>query len=77
VHRDKAGQVDAYIRCSNRNVPAPPCKQDFSLEPNMRAWVYVSYRRSQLANWREIQQAVTRQILGFKAVPTEIKPAKP
>lgn len=77
VHRDKANQVDAYIDCSNRNVPAPPCRHDFSLEPYMHAQVYVSYRRSLLPQWREIQQAVTQQILGFKAPPTEPLTSKP
>jgi hypothetical protein len=67
LHREKTARVDSYIKCSNRNVPAPPCRHDFSLEPRMNAQVYVSYRRSELAHWREIQQAVTQQILGFKA----------
>lgn len=72
IHRDKAGHVDAYIDCSNRDVSAPPCEHTFSLAPHMSAQIYVVYRRSQLANWREIQEAVKRQILGFKApaVPT-------
>jgi len=77
VHRDKANRVDAYIDCSNRNVPAPPCRHDFSLEPHMHAQVYVSYRRSQLSQWREIQQAVTQQILGFKVVQAEPVAIKP
>jgi hypothetical protein len=77
VHRDKMGRVDAYIDCSNRNVPAPPCRHDFSLEPHMKAQVYVQYRRSQIENWHEIQEAVTRQVLGFKKLSVEIAPTKP
>lgn len=77
VHRDSAGRADAYVDCSNRNVPEPPCQHSFSLEPHMRAQISVIYRRSQLANWREIQQAVTQQILGFKTSPTGATPTKP
>lgn len=77
VSRDKSGRVDAHIQCSNRNVPAPPCTHDFSLEPYMHAKVYLSYRRSQLANWREIQEAVRQQILDFKVESKTAEPAKP
>ena len=77
VHRDKAGRVEAYIDCSNRNVPAPPCQHSFSLEPNMHAQINVIYRRSQLENWREIQQAITQQILGFKVSPSSTRSTKP
>lgn len=77
VSRDKSGRVNATIRCSNRHVPAPPCTHDFSLEPDMHAKVYLSYRRSQLPQWREIQAAVKQQILGFKAPQTTDAPVKP
>lgn len=77
LHRDKANKVDTYIKCSNRNVPAPPCTHDFSLEPHMHAEVYVSYRRSELQHWREIQQAVAQQILDFKAPLAEPVASKP
>jgi len=77
VHRDKAGRVDAYIYCSNRNVPAPPCSHDFSLEPHMHGQVYMSYRRSLLPQWREIQDAVKKQLLGFKAPLPETASTKP
>lgn len=77
VHRDKTNRVDTYIDCSNRlGVSSQPCKHDFSLEPHMHAEVYVQYRRTQLPHWREIQQAVTQQILSFKALPTNTT-AKP
>ena len=73
VHRDKkTNRVDAYIDCSNRNVIAPPCTHDLSLEPYMHAQVYVSYRRNLLPQWQEIQQSVTQQILGFKVTQAEV-----
>ena len=68
IARDKSGRVDTTIQCSNRNVPAPPCTHNFSLAPDMRAQVYLSYSRNQLPQWREMQEAVRQQILGFKAV---------
>ena len=77
VHRDKANRVDTYIDCSNRNVRAPPCTHNFSLGPHMHAKVYVSYRRSLLPQWQEIQQAVRQQILGFSVQPTESTTSKP
>jgi len=77
VHRDKAGRVNTYVYCSNRNVPAPPCKHSFSLEPHIHSEVYISYRRSLLPQWREIQDAVTKQLLGFKAPVAEAVTAKP
>lgn len=71
LHREKNSRVDTYIDCSNRNVRAPPCRHDFSLEPHMNAQIYVTYRRSLLPQWQEIQQAVRQQILGFKVPPAE------
>lgn len=77
VSRDKSGRVDAHIQCSNRNVPAPPCRHDFSLKPHMHAKVYLSYRRGQLPQWREMQEAVKQQILSFKAPLPTATPVKP
>ncbi len=76
VHRDKTSRVDAYIDCVNQG-GSQPCKHIFSLEPYMHAEVYVLYRRSLLPQWREIQQAVTRQILGFRTLPANPVAAKP
>lgn len=67
VHRDKKNWVDTYVDCSNRPGGSQPCTHNFSLEPHMHAKVYVSYRRSLLPQWQEIQQAVTQQILNFKS----------
>jgi hypothetical protein len=71
VSRDKFGRVDAYIQCSNRKVPAPPCTHIFSLERNMDAEIYLSYSRNQLPQWQEIQEAVKQQILSFRIQATE------
>ena len=70
LHRDYTNHVDTYISCSNRLTGSQPCEHTFSLEPHMQAKVYVQYRRTLLPHWREIQQALTQQILGFKAAST-------
>jgi hypothetical protein len=77
VSRSKSGRVETYIRCSNRHVPAPPCTHYFGLAPEMHADVYLNYRRSQLAHWQEIQEAVRQQILSFKAPVISSAPIKP
>ncbi len=75
LHRDNTNRVATYIDCSNRLGGSQPCQHTFSLDPHMHAKVYVQYRRTQLPHWREIQQAVTQQILGFKApMNTVVKP---
>src|SRR5690606_34588261 len=48
VYRDETGQVQAFITCSNRDVPAPPCEHTFNLEPKAKSVVNVIYRRSLL-----------------------------
>ncbi len=72
LHRDNTNRVDTYIDCRNRLRGLQTCEHSFSLEPYMHAKVYVVYRRTQLPHWREIQQAVTQQILSFKAGPNNI-----
>ena len=68
--------VATYIDCSKRLGGSQPCQHTFSLEPHMHAEVYVIYRRTQLPHWREIQQAVTHQLLCFTDAPmnTVVKP---
>lgn len=77
VYREKSNKVNAHIQCSNRNVPAPPCSHDFSLDPSMKAEIHLSYRRSLLPQWREMQDAVTKQLLKFKASTAETDSTKP
>ena len=70
LHHDKTSRVDTYISCSNRVGTSQLCRHLFILKPHMHAKISVQYRRTQLPHWQEIQQAVTQQILGFKAAPT-------
>lgn len=66
VHRDATGAVDVYIKCSNRPYESATCQQEFSLEPKMKALVYVTYRRGLLPHWQEIQSSVARVVLSFE-----------
>lgn len=70
-HRNEAGQVDTYIDCSNMAHAAAGCRQVFNLQPQMRIRVTVSYRRDLLPHWREIQNSVSKVILGFRVAQTD------
>lgn len=65
VQRDDAGRVEVYIVCSNREIPSAPCRHYFELEPEMYARVQIGYRRGLLSEWKQIQEGVTKTILGF------------
>lgn len=65
IKRNK-GEIVTYIKCSNRDVPHPPCTHYFDLEPNMKLDVYVSYSRHVLADWQKIEKIVKSTIVGFK-----------
>lgn len=65
--RESSKGVVTYIKCSNRETLAPPCRHNFSLEPDMGAAVYVSYRRQLLPQWKEIQESIRKKILSFSA----------
>ena len=67
VDRDAAGKAKTFIQCSNRPLNAAPCKQHFDLEPQIRAMVYLSYRRGLLCEARGIQSATSQLISGFRA----------
>ena len=68
IQRDKKGQIITYIKCSNRDVPRPPCDHRFDLEPEMALHVNVQYSRHNLADWKQIEQVVREQILNFRKV---------
>ena len=73
LHRNNIGQIDAYISCSNRAHGAAPCTHTFSLEPYMRAKVYVHYRRGLLTEWQQIQYSVAQLITSFERKRTQFE----
>ncbi|WP_227687455.1 hypothetical protein [Psychrobacter fjordensis] len=68
IQRDKNSQITTYIRCSNRDVPRPPCIHNFDLEPEMALYVNVQYSRHNITDWQQIEQVVRQQILNFRKV---------
>lgn len=66
IKRNNKGEIVTYIKCSNRDVPHPPCTHYFDLEPNMKLDVYVSYSRHVLADWQKIEEIVKSTIVGLK-----------
>lgn len=66
IHRNKSGRVSAFIKCSNAGHAGAPCQHTFSLEPDVSALVYMSYRRTLLPEWKGIQENVKQFILGFR-----------
>ncbi len=66
IQRDKTGQIITYIKCSNRDVPRPPCSHRFDLEPQMALDLAVQYSRHNLADWQQIEQVVRQQLLSFR-----------
>ena len=58
VHRDAAGHVNAYIRCSNNAVPHPPCSHYFSVSGDMKVDASLLYDRQLLPDWQFCAAAV-------------------
>lgn len=78
VYWDKSNKAIARISCSNRRTHSAPCRHHFSMEPDMKVEVYMSYRRGMLEHWREIQMIARETLLSFKvAPPTQNTPANP
>jgi hypothetical protein len=76
-HYLKNGDVDAYIACSNRNHEAAPCSHRFDLAPELKVSVDVSYRKGMLPYWREIQDGVSKVLLGFRVDAPKAPSAQP
>lgn len=66
IQRDKTGQIITYIKCSNRDVPSPPCSHYFDLEPKMALDLNVQYSLYDLEDWQQIEKVVRQQVLDFR-----------
>lgn len=73
IYRREDGRITTYIRCSNVDHAAAPCKLTFSLEPDVNALVDISFRRTLLPEWRGLQESIRQLILSFG----EGKPRQP
>lgn len=66
IYRNADGKVITYIDCSNRQIKSVRCEHTVSLEPAIKAKVYINYRRELLPEWQKIQESVTQLIYSFK-----------
>lgn len=65
VGRDSKGAVIAYIRCSNAPHEAAPCQQRFTLYPELKTSIRVSYRKGWLPKWEDIQNKTKNLVKSF------------
>jgi hypothetical protein len=77
IARTNDGSVGTYITCANRKGGVASCNHDFHLVPDLKAEVSILYRRDRLVEWKAIETAVRKQILGFITHPTEAKKTIP
>ncbi|MDD2723740.1 MAG: hypothetical protein PHH59_06925 [Methylovulum sp.] len=68
-HRNRRGEVDTYIECSNANHHAAPCNQQFLLPKAKNIMLDVHYRIGLLPHWKDIQDRVSATTLGFATKP--------
>lgn len=67
--RDPAGNYEAFIECTNVNHSAVRCQHIFRISKDIKANISVNYRRDLLPHWREIQNSISKVILGFRTKP--------
>lgn len=74
VYRNAEGKVLTLITCSNVNHAAAPCDLRFLLDPALKAWIEIHFRRGLLPEWQQIQSSVATLILNFKRADAAIAP---
>lgn len=68
IYKGSDGHVVTYIKCSNHNVPSPPCTHYFEmLSPMKLGNITLSYHRQHLKSWKAIQEKAQAFILTFPA----------
>jgi hypothetical protein len=67
VFRDKQGNVQTIIKCSNRNIKSPSCTHRFNFPPPMKIRISMMYLRQNLAQWQTIQNKTVQFVQGFQA----------
>ena len=74
-HKAENGKIDTYIKCPNMMRDADKCDHDFILDPSMKVWVSVSYRKGLLPHWRDIQARLTQTLLSFRSTDASPHPS--
>ncbi|MDO4641748.1 MAG: hypothetical protein Q4A84_08655 [Neisseria sp.] len=65
IARDKKGNVSSYIKCSNNDVPNPPCMHKFLWKMSPYVYTNVLYSRYRLKDWRKIEARVQAILAEF------------
>ena len=65
IARDKSGHVRSYIKCSNKDVPNPPCRHRFKLMNGIQVTIDLLYSRQRLYDWQKLEKQSADIILGF------------
>ncbi|MFO1391812.1 MAG: hypothetical protein U1E94_06340 [Agitococcus sp.] len=60
-------KVETYISCNHTKIGQALCQQWFDLSDDLQVRIDVMYRREELAKWQDIQTAVKKLVLSFKA----------
>ncbi|EOR10563.1 hypothetical protein [Acinetobacter tandoii] len=74
VEKNEQGNVLTLITCGySENPIARQCKQEFVLEPEMKASLSILFQRVHLQDWKLIQQQAKKVVQGFIVDPIKIK----
>lgn len=76
VKRNSEGNVVTYIKCSNNEVPSPPCTHHFMEFDDFVFDAYISYDRHNLYDWQKIEEAARNHFETFRASPQETSESK-
>ncbi|BCU65309.1 hypothetical protein F941_01067 [Acinetobacter bouvetii DSM 14964 = CIP 107468] len=74
VEKNETGKVLTLITCGDSEYPiARKCKQEFILEPEMKARVTTIFQKVHLQDWKIIQLKAKKMMLGFIVEPKNFK----
>ncbi|MDO4641749.1 MAG: hypothetical protein Q4A84_08660 [Neisseria sp.] len=65
IARDKKGNVSSYIKCSNNDVPNPPCEHKFLWKMSPYVYTNAGYSRYRLKDWQKIEARVQEILAEF------------
>lgn len=68
---NKEGNVSTIIKCTNRNVPRPPCRHRFLAQINKNLAIRLNYSRHVLKDWQKFERMAESIIAGFSADPNQ------
>ena len=79
IHRDASGKADTVFKCGKIENPKPKrdplCTMRFSMEPDAKVFVEVTFRKTHLPKWQDIRQSVDNLLTSYKVTEVEHKQA--